>query len=313
VLGLKSVQEFKRPLWFGLATAVLTAGITLLLPNYYRSEAHLLPTETRGMGGMGQLAAAAAALGVGIPSHEGADDSYVDILNSRWVRESLLSTEFEFGVKAWPLGSRRPRKETLAQYLHSKNPDRGILDLAALYSASRDMKTKLLTIHAETKSPELSQQIVQQATSLLEIFILTKERTRGGDKARFTKERLEEVKNDYAKTEEEFRRFLEVNRNYRESTDPSVRLRGSRIEGDFTLKRELVASLSLSREQALIDEKNDMPILNLLDRGNLPYEKSRPARSMYVLLAFFLTVAGVWLMDNRKKVWSFLESQAEGS
>ena len=311
-MSLKSLNGFKRSLTFGLLAAMLTAVFTLFLPDYYRSEARLLPSETKSMGGMGQLAAAAAALGVGVPSQEGSDASYVDILNSRWLMESLLATEFEFKTRTRPLGAWHARRQNLGEYLRSKNPDRGVVALASLYGASRDMKTKLLTIHAETKSPELSQKIVLKATSLLETFVLTKTQTQGGNKARFSEERLLEAKSGYNKTEDEFRRFLEANRSFRESTDPNVHLRGLRIESELALKKELVSSLSLSREQALLDEKNDMPILNLLDSGNYPYDKSRPARSMYVLAIFFLVTLGLILYDSRNRVWAFFESQANG-
>ena len=75
----------KRPLLIGFAAAVLTAVISLLLPNYYKSEARLLPVSSSGASG-GGLAAAAAAFGVNVPGQDGADANYVDILNSRWLQ-----------------------------------------------------------------------------------------------------------------------------------------------------------------------------------------------------------------------------------
>jgi len=38
----------------------------------------------------------------------------------------------------------------------------------------------------------------------------------------------------------------------------------------------------------------------VLDPGNLPIDKSRPARSIIVLLAFFLVSAGSWAWLNRE-------------
>jgi hypothetical protein len=54
----------------------------------------------------------------------------------------------------------------------------------------------------------------------------------------------------------------------------------------------------MNREQALLEEKNDIPILNVLDPGNLPIEKSKPARSVVVLLTMMLVGAGGWLWLN---------------
>jgi uncharacterized protein involved in exopolysaccharide biosynthesis len=66
----------------------------------------------------------------------------------------------------------------------------------------------------------------------------------------------------------------------------------------------MVTSLALSKEQALMEEKNDIPIVNVLDPGNLPFEKSGPVRSSLVLMGFMLGFLGTlgWL----KKDWIYL-------
>jgi hypothetical protein len=55
----------------------------------------------------------------------------------------------------------------------------------------------------------------------------------------------------------------------------------------------------MNREQALLEEKNDIPILNMLDPGNLPIDKSKPARSVMVLLGMLVVGAGGWIWLNR--------------
>ena len=54
----------KRPLQIGLAVAVLVSAGSVFLPNYYCSEVRILPVETKGTGGLGGLAATAAAFGL---------------------------------------------------------------------------------------------------------------------------------------------------------------------------------------------------------------------------------------------------------
>ena len=99
--------------------------------------------------------------------------------------------------------------------------------------------------------------------------------------------------------------FLEVNRNYQTSSDPSVRLQGIRLETELRLRQQLITTLAMNREQALLEEKNDIPILNILDPGNLPIHKSRPSRGSTVmsafLAAFFLVLAWqhrAWIKAN---------------
>lgn len=303
VLGLK------RPLQIGFAAAVVTAVITLFLPNYYKSEARVLPIEAKGMGGgLGNLAAAAAAFGVSVPGGDGSDANFVDILNSRSLREKLLETEFTFKERAWRFGGEQPRKETLETYLDQPNRDRSLRALGRVLSASRDLKSKVITLGAETKSPELSQQIVRRTLELLEAFVQEKGRTRGGAKAAFAEKRLEDARKEMAQVEDDFRRFLDGNRNYLMSADPSVRLRGMRLEAELKLRQQLVTTLALSREQALMEEKNDMPILNVLDPGNLPIDKSRPSRSMVVMGLFILVAGLAWGWPRRQTLIALLRA-----
>ncbi len=297
-LDLKT--RLRKPLKWALAAGLLTALVTLFLPDYYRSEARLLPVETKGLGGnLGGLASAAAAFGVSLPVGDSNDANYVDVLNSRWLREQLLQTEFQYHIRNWHFGTERVEKGTLYAYVDKRNMDRALKELGTLVSASRDLKSKVISISAETKSPELSQLLVDRASKLLEVFLQDKGRTRGGAKATFAEARLADARHEMDEAEDTFRRFLEGNRNYQTSGDPAVRLKGSRLETELRLRQQLVTTLAMNREQALLEEKNDIPILNVLDPANLPIEKSKPPRSVIVLLAALLVGLGAWAWQNR--------------
>ena len=303
----KWAMGFLRPLAYGLVAAVLTAVFSLSMPNYYRSEARILPVDTKGNGGgLGNLAVAAAAFGVGFPGENGSDGNYPDILASRWLREQLLNTEFHFHYRTGRLGPEREVTETLYQHLQVKNMDRGIAAMAQILTCSRDMKSRVLSISAETRSPELSQQIVRRATALLESFLLGKGRTRGGNKALFAEERLKEAQKEYDRVEDEYRRFMDGNRNSRVSSDPGVNLRGLRLEAELKMRQQLVSTLAVHREQALLEEKDDVPILNILDAGAVPLEKSRPSRANLVLSVFVLVAATSWAWLNRQRLRDLL-------
>jgi uncharacterized protein involved in exopolysaccharide biosynthesis len=296
-LDLKA--SLKRPLKGALVVGVVTALITLFMRNYYKSEARLLPVDASGTGNLGSLAAAAAAFGVGAGSSSGSDANFVDVLNSRWLMENLLKTEFNFHQRSWRFGEDRLRRQTLYAYLDQKNIDRAVRALDGIVNASKDLKSNVITLSAETESPELSQAIVRRAIELLNQFEIDNSRTRGSEKAAFAEARLTDARRQMDKAEGNFRDFLEANRNYQISTDPSVRLRGQRLEAELNLRRQLVATLAVNREQSLLDAKNDIPILNILDPGNLPVDKTKPTRSFIVLLATLLAGMGTWGWENR--------------
>lgn len=307
ILDLDWKASLKRPLQWGLLAAVLTALVVIFIPNQYRSEARLLPVESKSMGGLGNLAAAAAAFGVAVPGGEGGDANFVDILNSRSLREELLKTPFEYPLRSWRFGTPQPVKGTLYDYLDEANMDRAVKKLGLMLSISRDLKSKVITLSAETKSPELSQQVVKRATKLLEAFLQDKGRTRGGAKAAYAEARLKEARQEMDETEATFRAFLSGNRNYLTSPDPTVRLRGLKFESELKLRQQLVTTLALNREQALLEEKNDIPILNVLDEGNLPIDKGKPTRSAWVFTMSLVVFVASLAWGHRGQIRALLE------
>lgn len=306
------LASLRLSLTLAVAAGVMTAIITLLIPNYYQSEVRLLPVEGKSLGGnLGSLANAAATFGVNLPGADGNDANYVDILNSRWLKEQLLKTEFEYQVRPRVFGQVFREKRNLYDYLGSANLDRALVKLATVYGATRDLKSKVIAISAETTCPELSQAIVQKASRLLEAFLLEKGRTRGGARAAFAEARLIEARQNMGTAEETLRRFLQVNRNYASSSDPDVRLRGIRFEAELRLTQQLVTNLAMNREQALLEEKNDLPILNVLDPGSLPIEKSRPARNLITLLVVILVGVCVFGWEERQWIRENLLPEAD--
>lgn len=304
------ISSLKRPLQWALLAGVGVALASLSMPNHYRSEAKLLPVESKGLSGsLGGLASAAAAFGVSVPGGEGTDANFVDVLNSRWLREQLVSEKFEYHHRTWRFGSEHAVRGTLYDYFHVSNQDQALRALGSVLLAAKDVKTKVLTISAETTSPDLSQRLVVRATKLLEKFYQEKGRTRGGAKVAFAEARLVEARKELDQAEDAFQHFLQGNRNYQVSPDPTVRLKGAKLEGELKLRQQLVTGIAMNREQALLEERNDMPILNVMDAGNLPLEKSKPGRANMVLGAMFLVGLLAWGAENQARVKSFLLSE----
>lgn len=309
-MSLKAAFERIWPgLWpsvrLGLIAGVAAALITLFIPNRYTSVARILPGKDQS-GAMGSLASLAATAGFSLSGDEDPGASYVDILNSRTLSEALLTTRFHFHARAWRFGSERMEDETLYDYLGKANMDKAVLALGDHVAITRDLKTRLLTLSVETKSPELSQLATRRLVGLLNDFVQNKARTKGGEKAAFTEERLKDARAELDKAQADYQRFLEGNRNYALSSDPGVRLAGARLEMEYHLRQDLITTLAQNREQALLEAKNDMPILNILDGGNLPIDKSGPPRTVIVIMVFFLVFLGDWLLRDKERVRRFL-------
>lgn len=302
--------QLRFPLKTGLVAGVLTVAVTLTLPNEYKSEARILPADQRGSAmGSAAAAAAAATVGVSIPGQESPDAAFVDILNSRSLREVLLLTQFTYNIRTWYFGIEQTRQGNLFEYFQKKNMDLAVKALREKISVNRDLKTKLITITAETESPQLSQQVTKKMVRLLDDFVINKSQTRGGAKAQFSLKRLAEARQEMAEAEGDFLTFLDGNRNFLLSPDPSIRLKGIRLDNELKLRVQILTTLAIAREQALLEEKNDMPILNVLDEGNLPIEKSRPNRASLVVVITLLSTVGCWVLLN----WAWISSRFHSS
>jgi len=309
-LTLNLKASLKQPVRWGVILGFISALYTISLPNYYKSEARMLPIESKSLNGsLGGLANAAAAFGINVPNGESSDTNFVDVINSRWLREQLLRTEFHYHVRAWRFGNDRNVTGTLYDYLHAPNLDAAIRGSGEVLVVSRDLKSRIISITAESTSPELSQLIVNRTCKLLEGFLQEKGRSRSSSKAIFADARLGEARLEMDKAEQNLLRFLQGNRNFQTSSDPAVRLMGARLEAELKLRQQLVAAIAMNREQALLEEKNDMPILNILDVGNLPIEKSRPARLKIVIFTGVISLIIFWAFLNR--VWLVAMIQAK--
>lgn len=304
------LASLRRPFLFGLGAGMLMAALSLGLRDYYTSTATLLPVQKGGGGG---VAASLAAFGVALPGQEGGDGNYVDILQSRWMAERLLQSSYEFRWRSWRYGREGLRSTTLGAHLKVGNGDQGYRAIRTRLKASLDRRTGVVAVAFESDSADLSHQVMRRAMGLLEEFLRHKLNTRGSDKAAFAEARLAEAHRDLDKSEAELHRFLAVNRNYATSVDPTVRLRGGRLEAELQLRRQLVTTLAVSQEQALMEARSDVPVLNILDGGHLPAEKSRPNRSQMVLGAMFLVALGAWAWINRSVLLAKLkEGISEG-
>lgn len=289
------------------AVSAVVAVLSLFKQNSYESDARILPVEGKGaQGGVAGLAAAAAAFGINAPSTDGGDANFVDVLQSRWLKEQLLNKVYTFTERKWYFGRAKSYSETLESHMHARNMDVAVREFGDILTVSRDIKSRMIQVSAETHSPELSQQITNESLRLLEEFAIKRVQTRGGAKAVYAAARLAEARNEMSKSEGALRGFLDGNRNFQTSVDPSVRITAARLDAELKMSQQLVATLAINREQALMEEKNDIPILNILDYGNLPIEKKKPARAPLVLSWFLFTGLLTWTWLNRRKVIKFL-------
>jgi hypothetical protein len=274
--------------------------LAALLPDQYRSEARILPDAGHAgpQGHTGIWAPAAPPVAPGT-REDGPTVIYDDILRSRRVADGVLMATYGYRSRSWRFGRSRAVSGSLLQYLGAPDTDRALGDFRRLLRVERNPKSGLLTLSAETRSPELSLQVVRRATEELRRALVDLAQADGRNRARTTRERLEEVGATCAAKDEAFQRFQDANRNWETSASPNLRFQGFQLRSQLDLWRRVQENLTLNREQALLEARNDAQTLLVLDAGELPRAKSRPHRSLIVFGAMVATFSTTWAALNR--------------
>ena len=295
--------RLRRPLVHALVAGAAMACLALLLPNEFKAEARILPDAGHGP--------AAQRTGVWAPSaqpelpgsrEDGPTVIFAEILKSRRVADTLLESRYDYTCKAWRFGRARRLQGTLLEYLGAPDTDRAQGALRRLLTVERNPKSGLLSITAETRSPELSMHIARKAVEELRAALVEFNQAEGRSRERNAAERLEEVRAWYSAQADAFRHFQESNRNWEGSPAPNLRFQGAQLKEQLGLWRRVLENLTLNHEQALLEARNDAQTLLVLDPGSLPRDKSKPHRSFLVLGAMVATFVTSWAALNRTTV-----------
>lgn len=293
-------SEVGRAIKAGMIAGLFMALWTLFIPNKYRSEARVLSQDPRANSSISGLVQAAASFGMSVGSQGDASLIYVDILKSRWLAEKTLLKSYKSTHKKWYFGKVITEEKTLKEYFREQSMDLAVKKFKDNFEVDRDGKSGTISIRFTAPSQDLAQQITQQSVTLLEDFLVFHGQNQGSAKAVFATERMNEAIRESLDAEEDLARFSRENRGYQTSGDPEIRLKGQRLEFQLQMRRQVLSSVALSREQALMDQKDNTPIITVLDRGNLPVEKSKPWRSLMVVMAGLIVGGCRWVWPNRR-------------
>jgi uncharacterized protein involved in exopolysaccharide biosynthesis len=180
----------------GLASALLMAGISLLLPKWYTAASSVFPPETNQFGTSSwKQTMMALQLPVLGPTASGLAPStiYVDVLKSRRVCERIID---EFNFKE--IYKAKLMDDALA-VLHSHT----------FYSL---MDNGLLTIRFEDQDPKRAAAVTNRYVELLDEFNRGLNSTRASNTKRFIAEQIQIRSDDLSEAEDSLRAFGEQNK-----------------------------------------------------------------------------------------------------
>lgn len=274
-----------------LGLMVITATVMLMLPNQYTSTASILPSgEVDRYSAIKQLAGIG---GMGGGTDENSSLLFPTILKSNQVIDVCLEQSFVYNSDG--------ATTTLMDYYGTtdKNMARG--KLREELSVNANKKTGVITLGLETEYPLLSQNVLSGFIDGLENYNLNKRKSSASENVAYLEHELTSRKDELADAEDALESFQNVNRNWYNTTDPTLVKELARLKREVELKLTTYSFLAEQYEIAKLDAQKTTPIVRMLDEPNLPTKKSSPKRLASVLLAgivgFFLTAFWIILSD----------------
>jgi len=340
------------------AAIVLSVCYALSLDNIYTATNQFLPPQKEGAGVafsalLSQAGGLAGLAGGGLG---GSAELYLGILKSRSVADAVikrLDLQKEFKKKT--IDETRKKLEKIVKFKSGKNG--------------------IITVSADSKDPQkaalLANTFVEELThKSVNLYIV-----KAGGERQFLEKRLEVVKQELKKAEDDLRAFQEKYKTIKVDTQAAVAIEGiARIKAEIVYKEVQLASLSNSRtgessdvkalqaaisklksqmgamvgsggadnvipaagnvpalgveylrkmrelkiqevvfeqltkqyEMAKINENKDSSSLQILDEAVAPAKKSKPKRSLIVLLstftAFLISVVTIFVQEHLSKL-----------
>ncbi len=208
-----------------------------------------------------------------------------DVVKSRRIRKKIVAQK-------WKTLKSKNKKIELIEFwgINEKNKrlqrELAIKRLSDLLSVSTYDETGLITISILTEDPLLSAEIVNYVGDEVQNYIRNEQQSQSKKNRLFIEKRLLTAKKELSDAEEALKNFKEVNRVITES--PEIHLQYNRLKRDIELKQEIYITLEKQKELALIEEQKNLPIINILDIGEVAIRKSKPKRVLIIFSSFFL-------------------------
>jgi len=236
------VKHWKLVVLMPLVVAVLTAAYSLTLPNHFKASATIFVHSSSKLGALGSLPF--AGMIPGLSTGGGGAEYLMVYLKSRTMSDRIIA---RFGIATNPaiVGDDPPPPEKIKY-------DEVVKTVGKIVSVDKD-KDGLITIAAETMSPEVSAEIASAYIEYLSGF------ARGPQKEKrlFIERQLEVVSKELATAENEFKVFQDKHKMFTLEKQASAVI--EKLAGLESQK--IAAGVSLQMQESMLKSSGSVPEL----------------------------------------------------
>ena len=313
---LKTVFAARR---FVLRTTTLCAIIGILValtsPVSYTASSTFMPQLSEGrssssLGGLASLAGINLSAVMGGQPQEISPSLYPQITKSIPYRLSLLSEPVgpnDMSVRTYILenasrpsvlstikkytiglpgllfsGSDSASENTESSLLTIREEDRELFAyLDGALTIEVDEKEGLVSIHAKLDDRLVAAKLAQAATDLLQRNVIAFKSQSARNNLDFIERQFESKRQEFESIQDSIAIFKDQNLNI---TSSLYQNQLSRLESQFTLTSSVFQELAGQVEQAKIQVNKDTPIFTIIEPVSVPLERSKPKRSLIVVI-----------------------------
>ena len=152
-------------------------------------------------------------------------------------------------------------------------------------SASIDQRSGVISISAEFPDRRVAAQIAQYSVEYLTDYITEYRIQKAKKDLEFVKERHEEKRQEFHQAQVALARFQDANRNI---VSAAAQTEGQRLQDQYNLAFNVYNGLAQQLEQSRIKVQEETPVIKVLDPVQVPVQRSKPRRSLQVIVFFFL-------------------------
>ena len=202
---------------------------------------------------------------------------------------SILSflKKYTIGLPGLLLNKQTDNNETLDNTLFQiTEEDRNLFELLAqVVSIEVDEQEGLVSISVELADRMVAAQLAQAATDLLQSNIISFKSQSARNNLDFIERQFESKRQEFEYIQDSIAVFKDQNLNI---TSTLYQNQLTRLESRFTVTSSVFQELAGQVEQAKIQVNKDTPIFTIIEPVSVPLDRSKPKRTIMVMIWTFL-------------------------
>jgi uncharacterized protein involved in exopolysaccharide biosynthesis len=146
-------------------------------------------------------------------------------------------------------------------------------------------KDGYLTLISRFHQAFLSAQIAQKSQKLLQEYVTQFKIEKATAQLEFIRERYEVSKGEFEEAQSKLAAYRDANKNI---SSEIMRTHEERLQNEYQLAFDVYSELAKQLEQSLIKVEEDTPVFSVINEVVVPIERSKPKRSVVLIVFFFL-------------------------